>query len=71
MRDRMTAKRFNDGRSCSICGNLKTIYHEWDCMGTWTCEVECTEGYNLEETNGTDCEDFWHNTKRYSSGEQI
>ena len=50
--------QYNDGRSCSICGNLKTTYHEWDCKGTWTSEVECLLGYDLEETDGTNCDDF-------------
>ncbi len=27
-------------------------------MGTWTCEVECIEGHDLDETDGTDCENF-------------
>ena len=54
----MTEKRFNDGRCCSIYGNLKTIYHEWDCCGTWTSEVECDMGHDLDETDGIQCEDF-------------
>ena len=67
----MTAKRYTDGRSCRICDNLNTIYHEWDCMGTWTCEVECTKGHNLEETNGSNCKDFWQDKRGYARGEQI
>ena len=54
-------KKYNDGRSCHICGNLETTYHEWDCSGTWSCEIECKLGYDLEETDGTDCEDFISN----------
>ena len=54
----MTEKRYNDGRCCSICRNLKTTYHEWDCCGTWTSEVECSMGYDLDETDGTQCDDF-------------
>ena len=54
----MAEKRFNDGGCCNICGNLKTIYHEWDCSGTWTSESECVMGHNLDETDGTNCEDY-------------
>ena len=51
---------YDDGRGCTICGNLKTTYHEWDCCGTWTCEIECMLGYDLNEVDGTNCDDFWY-----------
>lgn len=54
-------KKYNDGRCCNICGNLERTYHEWDCSGTWSCETECKLGYDLEETDGTDCNDFIDN----------
>lgn len=51
-------EKYTDGRCCSCCRNLKTIYHEWDCSGTWTSEIECGMGHDLEETDGTQCDDF-------------
>lgn len=55
----MAENKFNDGRCCSICGNLITEYHEWDCCGTWTSESECRMGHDLDETDGTQCEDYY------------
>ncbi len=54
-------EKYNDGRCCSICGYLETTYHEWDCNGTWTSEIECRMGHDLEETDGTQCDDFIDN----------
>ena len=51
--------KYNDGRSCSICGYYKTTYHEWDCAGIWTSESECALGYDLDEVDGTECDDYW------------
>ena len=46
-----------------ICGNLKTTYHEWNCNGNWhfESEDECLMGHDLDETNGTQCDDFISN----------
>lgn len=57
----MYTDKYNDGRSCSICGNLKTTYHEWNCNGNWhyESESECLMGHDLEETNGTQCDDYF------------
>ena len=54
-------KKYTDGRCCNICGYLETTYYEWDCSGTWTSEIECRIGHNLEETDGTQCDDFIDN----------
>ena len=51
---------FDDGRCCSICGNLETEYHEWDCNGTWTSESKCLMGHDLDETDGTNCKDYFY-----------
>lgn len=56
----MTKKRFNDGRCCNNCGYLITTYIEWDCCGAWSSESECAMGYDLDETDGTQCEDYYY-----------
>ena len=50
--------KHDDGRCCNTCTRRYTIYREWDCMGTWTSENKCGVGHDLEETNGTDCDDY-------------
>lgn len=46
---------------CQDCIYFETIYHEWDCSGTWTSEDKCVNGYYLEDMTPYDCEEFIYN----------
>ena len=52
-------KKFDDGRCCNLCGNLETEYHDLDSCGTWISKTRCSAGHDLNETDGTQCEDYY------------